>query len=335
MSEEHKTLPTDALPTDALPIDAAKRQIIDKASLVDMKLIRAKTPMARRMVLLQRQFLKYYFTNAPMWKIVKRASSRTPRMLPGFASIGPVRSGTSLLSDYIMQHPCVALPLTKEIMIMRSPSKRMFLGQFPTVAEGKALEARYGAAITGYCTPIMPNLSFPYLMTEINPELKFIIILRNPIDRVYSHWMWDRMLMARQLRDPLYAQYPDFDEMVRIELASMAKGGSGLRPTAGAGAGGYLAYSIYRPFLEHLFEKFDRDRALFINANDFFADSRATAKSIYSFLELPDYDPAETPVKNATKKEPMKPKTRQALADFFEPLNQQLYDYVGRDYGWK
>lgn len=330
-----ETAPSGNGQPKSLPADAAKRQVIEQASLVDLKLIRAKTPWARRMVLLRRQFLKYYFTNAPMWKIVKRARSREPRMLPDFASIGPVRSGTSLLSDYIMQHPCVALPLTKEIQLMRSPTKRMFLGQFPTQQEGRQIAARYGKAITGYCTPIMPNMSFPYVAAEIAPELKFVVILRNPIDRTFSHFKWDAMLSARTRRDPLWKRFPDFDEMVRLEIASIAKGGCGLRPVAGASGGGYLEYGVYLPFLEHLFRFFDRDRALILNANEFFADPKATAKKIYGFLDLPPYEPVETPVKNPTPKEEMSPETRKALREHFEPLNRQLYDYLGEDFGWQ
>ena len=65
-------------------------------------------------------------------------------MSPAFLSIGAVRTGTSLLSDYIMQHPSVVLPLAKEIGLGMFPLERYIRGQFPTIKEGEQQEKAIG-----------------------------------------------------------------------------------------------------------------------------------------------------------------------------------------------
>jgi len=319
-----------------LKADEKKLRTIEKATLMDMKLVRTRALIPRLLLLARRQLFDYYFTNPPLWKILRRAKSREERMIPAFASIGAVRSGTSLLSDYILQHPCVVLPITKEIAISRAPKKRLLMAHFPTVEEGKAVESRYGTAMTGYCTPVVPHAAFPFIVKELAERLKLVVILRNPADRTYSHWRWDMELRTRRgmAKDPLFRSFPDFPETVRVELEAIRSGGGGLPTISGPGGGGYVQHSIYLPFLENLFRFYDKEEALFLDSDDFFEDPIGVAKRVYAFLGLPEYEPLETPVKNAGPKTPVDPATREELVEFFRPRNQELYDFIGEDFGW-
>jgi hypothetical protein len=49
---------------------------------------------------------------------------------------------------------------------------------------------------------------------------------------------------------------------------------------------------------------------------------------------LPDYESVELTVHNAGPLGKMAPETKQLLADFFASLNEELYEYVGQDFGW-
>ncbi len=315
--------------------DEKKLRIIEKATYVDQKMIESKSLPSILAVTFRRQFLSYYFTVPPLWKIILRAIISRKRMTPDFASLGAVRSGTTLLSDYIMQHPSVVLPLAKEVGVRKFPTKRMMLAQFPTVKEKKKVEKKYGKAITGYCAPVMPGLTFPYFASALTTEAKVIIIMRNPVDRTFSHWRWDQLLLSRFKKDPLWANYPDFSEVVRLEIDAIRSGtGSGFAFT-GANVGGYVHHSIYLPFLKTLAKFVNKENIMYINASDFFADPVSVAKRIYDFLELPRYEPLKTPVKNAGPKAKMDEETRELLREFFKPYNQQLYEYIGQDFGWE
>ena len=319
-----------------LPPDERKIRAINQATVVDQQLVSATSWFTVARFGFRRQFLRYFWGKPPLWRILLRMRALNQRMVPTFASLGAPRSGTTLLSDYIMQHPCVVLPLAKEIGASGVAAFRLITAQFPTLREAAKVEREYGTAITGYCTPIIPSLMFPFTAMAVTRQLKFIILLRNPVDRTYSHWRWDTFVCARLLEDPLWAFRPDFAEVARVELeAARWMAGSGLTLVTGANCGGYLQHSIYLPFLKLLFRHYDKSNAIFINSDDFFSDRIATAKRIYGFLGLPEYDPVELPVRNASPSGKMPQETRQMLVEFFDPLNRELYEYIGEDFGWR
>jgi hypothetical protein len=317
--------------------DAGKIRTINRASYVDQRLMESPGIVQRAWLLFRRTFLRYYFIRPPVARILLRAALSGDRMSPAFASLGAVRSGTSLFSDYLMQHPCVVLPLAKEIGVGYLPLKRLINAQFPARREQRKIEKKYGVgrAMTGYCAPSIPYLVFANLAVEMAPDLRLIFILRDPVERAFAHWRWDQKVTERLRRDPLWRRFPDFDETVRLEIESIRSHGAGLTPFSGVGAGGYLQHSIYLPFIKNVFRFYDRERALFINARDFFADPVGTARTAYQFLGLPDYEPIPMPVKNAGPPGTMSEETREILRDFFRPLNQELYEYLGRDFGWQ
>ncbi len=316
---------------------AARMRAINRASEVDQRLMESKRWDQRLFLRFRRNFLRYYFVRPPLGRVLLRAALSRDRMTPTFASLGAVRSGTTLLADYLMQHPCVVLPLAKEIGIRYLPTQRLINAQFPTRREQRRIEAEYGAgrAMTGYCAPNMPYLAFAHLAAELAPDLHFILILRDPVERTFAHWRWDQMLLASVRRDPMWRRFPDFDECVQLELESMRSHGAGMTTIAGVGAGGYIQHSIYLPFIKNLFRFFDRDKTLVINARDFFADPASVAKTAYRFLGLPEYEPVEMPVKNAGPAGNMLASTQEALRDFFRPINLELYQFLDRDFGWQ
>jgi len=316
--------------------EAGKIRTINRAAYVDQAYMRAPNPRRRLFLRWRRIFLRYYLVRPPRSRVVWRAALSKRRMTPAFASLGAVRSGTSLLADYLMQHPCVVLPLTKEIGLHLT-IQRLVSAQFPTLREQRRVEAKYGAgrAITGYCCPMIPYLTFGRIAAEMAPGLRFIIILRDPVERTFAHWRWDQALTASWRRDPLWRRSPDFAECVEMELESMRSYGGGVATFSGNTSGGYIQHSIYLPFLKNLFRSFDRSRAMIIGAQDFFADPPGVAKAAYEFLGLPAYEPVVMPVKNAGPAGTMPEPARQRLREFFRPLNQELYEFLGRDFGWQ
>lgn len=281
--------------------------------------------------ILMHQFQSYYFVQTPMWRMLLR-SLASDRVVPDFASIGAVRSGTSALSQYIFQHPCVVLPIAKEPHL-RLPTKRFCMASFPRKKEMDAARSRLGAAATGYCTPIVPDLTMPYLMRAINPACKIVLILRNPIDRVLSHWQWDQLLTAQWNKDALWKYFPDFKQMVDIEFMSLASGGGGLRTMTGNG-NGYLLNSIYLPFIRVLREQLNDEQIHIVCAEEFFAEPLRIAKEVYAFLGLPDCEPLQVSEKNASGASTLDGTTRKRLSEFFRPHNERLFEYLGRDFGW-
>ena len=169
-----------------------------------------------------------------------------------------------------------------------------------------------------------------------NPEnCKVIVILRNPVERTFAHWRWDSALLKNIKTDPLWKEFPDFDGAMDIELDYISQGAGGITASAGAGGAGYIQHSIYLPFLKVLNQFYPKENTLILKSEDFFKNPTEIAKQAYEFLELPEYQPIRTEVKNeGPVKEVMSEETREKLNAFFKTRNEVLYEYIGRDMAW-
>ncbi len=104
---------------------------------------------------------------------------------PNFFIVGAPKSGTTSLYDYLKQHPSVYLP-KKELyyfcydLTFRTPPLResVYLSYFNEAKDQKAI----GDASVYYL--LSPGAAEK--IKEFNPEAKIIIMLRNPVQMVYS-----------------------------------------------------------------------------------------------------------------------------------------------------
>lgn len=113
-------------------------------------------------------------------------------MLVNFLVAGTQKGGTSALDAYLREHPQICMADTKEVHFF--DNEEIFAGGSPDYS-------RYHAAFrpssehktVGESTPIyMYWESAPKRIWEYNPDMKIILILRNPIERAYSHWNMER-----------------------------------------------------------------------------------------------------------------------------------------------
>lgn len=316
-----------------LRADERKIRAIADAVTFDQRLMESRSSYQRTLLGLRRHFLPYYFVAPPRWRVKLRAASGGQRAIPNFASLGAVRSGTTSLSSYVMQHPCVVLPIAKEFAL-HYVDTRLIMAQFPTLREMKRVERKYGMAITGFCSPIVPLLGFPVLASAIAPDNpKVVLILRNPVERAFAHYRWDKILLRGA---DLWKHRPSFAEIVDLELEAIADSSSALGFAISGVGTGYVQASTYLPFVRELVRVFGKENVLLVNASEFFADPVQTTMHVYDFLGLPPYTPVMQPVRNANGKvrEAMDNGTEKKLTAFFEPLNAALYAYTGRDFGW-
>src|SRR5579862_3542047 len=99
------------------------------------------------------QFLPHYWDKVPRWRVWVR-SLGAERVFPDFICTGAIKSGTSDLSSYLFQHPCIPTPLAKEIA---SPNPRDWRPHYPTVREADRIKATHGAVRCGFFLPHMNN----------------------------------------------------------------------------------------------------------------------------------------------------------------------------------
>lgn len=116
-------------------------------------------------------------------------------MKVNFVIAGTQKGGTTALCHFINQHP--------QVECLPEPH---YFNHFAATQSHAEYEARFEKPGTaerpqelalGDCTPIYMYLDYvPGLIHDYNPQMKVVTILRNPVDRAYSHYS-----MMRQFRE--------------------------------------------------------------------------------------------------------------------------------------
>jgi hypothetical protein len=229
--------------------------------------------------------------------------------VPDFFIIGGQRCGTTSLRVYLSSHPGVYMP-DREI------------GFFTRL---------YDRGIDWYQSLFDPNrltgekcpeyLRYPIAAKRISkhlPQAKFIVLLRNPVDRLWSHYHW-AVGMNRETKS--------FETVI-------SNGGDYGKHHGGDLA--YLKWGHYAEQLEFWFVQFPRDRFLIIQSEKFFSNPAVVYNSVLQFLELRDDKGIIKFGRHGTvsTKGTMSRDTRCWLADYYRPHNERLEQLLGREFGW-
>jgi hypothetical protein len=144
-------------------------------------------------------------------------------LIPDFMLIGPNRTGSTWLHSQLARHPELHFATPKEIHyfdplnlpshpLHKSDDLVWYLDHFrrtPQIVEERSRQCRQdfglefaprlqGEASASYAAGIGERITD---LVKLNPRLKAIVLLRHPVDRVWSHLRFDaRMLHGR---DPL------------------------------------------------------------------------------------------------------------------------------------
>ncbi|MFL5338844.1 MAG: sulfotransferase domain-containing protein [Gemmataceae bacterium] len=278
-----------------------------------------------KLLRLKYQFLPHYFSRAPRWRVWLR-SLTGPRTLPDFACVGALKCGTSDLATYLFQHPCILPPLCKEVT---ARDTKMWLPYYPTVREKERVAREHGMALCGHFNPLLHGVTLMDAYYAARPDAKVILMLRNPIDRAYSHYKWSILLGGKGLRQNQY--YKTFAACVTtsIELFPTVPFPSGSRFDV-------LQTGIYVKAVELWIRRFGRENVFVVRAEDFFEETALTVCKIHEFLGIPALAPElhEVVNKNPLSVPPMDEETRQTLQAFYHPWNDMLYRVLDRDMGW-
>jgi hypothetical protein len=262
-------------------------------------------------------------------------------VLPNFVVIGAMRSGSTSLYKYLQAHPDVHMP-RKEIHFFDVKWDRG-IAWYHTRFEGYAGQTAIGEATPTYLAdPIALDR-----MAATIPDARLVAVLRDPIDRAYSHYWMEH---ARD-RDPRTFEAAIADELAR-------------RP--GAPASDYLERGRYARQLEQVCERFPRRHVHVVLLDDLRDRPHETYAAACRFLGIDDgFVPPRIGervnrfvafrsmrVRNLRRSlpstwrigrivgrlnarddvyEPMAEETRAALRHHFGADNEALAEWLGRD----
>ncbi|MEZ5138507.1 MAG: sulfotransferase [Acidimicrobiales bacterium] len=268
--------------------------------------------------------------------VATAGSRRGPELLV----VGAKRGGTTSLWRYLADHPGV-LPTFPQAEQIKGTyffdeewhrGERWYRSHFPTDRE----RARAAAAL-GY-EPIAFEASPYYLFhphaparaRQTVPEATVVALLRDPVERAFSHYK-----ERRNHTEPL-----GFAEAIAAEPERTA--GEEARmladPTVVSPAHRhqtYLAQSRYAPMLERWFDAFGRDRVLVSAAEDFYADPQAFCDQITDAVGLPRRDLGDPEPFNAEPSADMDPVVRSQLRAALRDDIVAVERLLGRPMPWE
>jgi hypothetical protein len=194
--------------------------------------------------------------------------------MPNFLIIGAMKSGTTALYYYLEQHPEIYMSPVKEPNFFSSQGQQNAVDAVTNIEayqhlfRGAADEKAIGEASHHY-------LYEPGAATEIRryvPEAKLIAILRNPVDRAYSHFLH----MVRSGTEPL----DDFTQ------ALQEKGEVGIHKERIFQD--YIGRGLYYDQLKRYFGTFPREQVRVYLYEDLRDTPIRTVQDAFRFLKVDD-----------------------------------------------
>ena len=245
--------------------------------------------------------------------------------LPDFIIAGAPRSATTWLYMLARRHPQLAMaaPMT--------PEPKFFLVDelwqrgvdyystkwFDSLPASRAL----GEKTTNY-------LEAPAVAERISrvlPQVKLIFLLRNPVDRAYSNYLWSR---ENGLETETFERALALEEQREENLAPQLRHA---RPHA------YFSRGLYANHLASFFGRFPRVQMLVLRQEDVAARPENVAADFHRFLgvaELPETALALGRVNavETTGREPLPSSLRRRLAARYRAANAKLANLLGPDF---
>ncbi len=258
---------------------------------------------------------------------------------PELLVIGAKRGGTTSLWRYLDEHPAT-LPTFPRAQKIKgtyyfdenaAEGDRWYLSHFPTVARRRLVERRVG------CAPIAFEASPYYLFhplaparaKAVAPDALVVALLRDPVERAYSHWK-ERCNHTEDLpfEEAIAAEpHRTRGEEDRLRRGEVLVSHAHRHQT-------YVAQGCYAPMLERWFEAYGRDQVVVAASEEFYADPQGFCDSLTDRLGLFRHALTTTEPFNAEPSEEMTPEMRAALTERLVPHVAEVEALLGRRMPW-
>ncbi|XP_052280882.1 carbohydrate sulfotransferase 15-like [Dreissena polymorpha] len=250
----------------------------------------------------------------------------TFRCLPYFQLIGMCKSATSDLFKRLHMHPDIIpnragkFGKFKMGMTLEEFTNQFFSSKLQTTntnGNGDPMDFwdRFRESNLPQNTPGADELLWttPYAVHHVNPNVKLLLMLRDPVDRLYSHYF--------------HGQYGKTAQSFHDHVAP-------------------ILTSFYIVHLLEWLNAFPREQILIFRNEDYTVDIKGTMTDIFRFLnvDVPN-DRVLTQMANMapfyeSKKRksagPMLPETKRLLVELYRPYNEQLADFLGDErFAWR
>ncbi|MDX1774896.1 sulfotransferase domain-containing protein [Oceanihabitans sediminis] len=259
--------------------------------------------------------------------------------------IGVQKGGTTSLHKYLLQHPNILGPKEKELHFFDS-CKRESIMEYHKNFPFKLISNK----VTFESTPrylYYPNTAEKLL--KYNSDLKFIIVLRDPVKRAYSAWnMYMQMLENPRMRhfflenekkcakEQFYTFFiknniTSFYEWVQFEIdLTQNELSEIIEPSI-------VRRGYYKSQIKHYFNYFERSQFHFVDSTELLKNTSKELEEICSFLEIKKIDYCELNLDVSHKREYKKSLdvlSKKLLEDHYKVKNKGLEELIGKKMSW-
>ncbi len=199
---------------------------------------------------------------------------------PNFFIVGAPKCGTTSLHEYLQRHPDVFMPFYKEPHYFGSDLEgsrfRQFRGRpqrYLKLFDDARGEKRIGESSPWY----LFSRRAAEEIRAFDPQAKIIIMLRNPVDMMYSMWSQFRYSGNEQIEtfEEALAAEPERHQGKRIRRAAHCISGLYYRDMA-----------RFSEQVQRYFDVFGRDNVKVIIFDDFKSNTAAIFREVLEFLDI-------------------------------------------------
>lgn len=266
------------------------------------------------------------------------------RRLPDFLVLGGQRCGTSSLYRWLGAHPCIVPSLRKETEYFSRYHDRgltWYRSHFPTGLRFGLHSLRCPQPLCSFeATPdYLFHPHVPARARKVLPSAPLVVLLRNPVERAYSHYLHCRRLGFEEL---------PFDEALDQEDDRVAEGERRVREDPDHFSAPWLLFSyrrrgLYADQLAGWLEHFPRERILVLRSEDLYAEPRLRYREILRFvglesteepLELTPFSASFRTGRSVPAGSAIPDGPRKRLEAFYAEPNRRLEELLGRRMEW-
>lgn len=278
---------------------------------------------------------------SPLRKVLRGAvrgygrATAPVRPLPDFLIIGAQKAATTALYAYLRWHPGITGPSFKEVSFFDRHYARgeaWYRAHLPARPRLWLVKQRHGSwPLVGEASPsYLFHPLAPERVASVTPAAKLIAVLRNPVDRAFSHYQHEVALGREQLsfEDALEQE----EERMRGEVQRMIR-----EPSYFSHAWWnytYVSRGRYAEQLERWFAVFPRQQLLVVFSEELLQHPADTYARVLDFLGADRHELSSFPRIFSRDYEGMNAVTRARLETSFAEPNQQLAELLGRDLPW-
>lgn len=246
--------------------------------------------------------------------------------------IGAQKAGTSSLHKMLSQHPLLVPPSKKKELhffdndeLYRKSDIEVYHDFFPSFIFSKD-KLLFETTPSYIYHPLCAERIYKY-----NPNVKLILVLREPASRALSAWnMYNQLIAAgRTTRfSQVYKRPESFEACINQELENIDSVGWETNPAA------LVKRGVYYEQIENYFQLFSRDQLLILENKELRHDLGAVSQKVCTFLEIPflKFQLIEANVRSYPQQN--FDKELALLRDFYKEHNEKLFSLLGKRYDW-